>query len=57
MWFIKRSVDLIPTLLWLGIKYRISKLVFRKKRVEIRTLESQELFAVPGYQIDEIRAA
>ena len=57
MWFIKRSVDLIPTLIWLGIKYRISKLVFRKKRVEIRTLESQELFAEPSYQRDEIRAA
>lgn len=57
MWFIKRSVDLIPTLIWLGIKYRISKLVFRKKRVKITTLESQELFAAPSYQRDEIRAA
>lgn len=30
MWFVKRSLDLIPTLLWLGIRYRVRQ-VFKQQ--------------------------
>ncbi len=45
MWFVKRSVDLIPTLLWLGLKLRfqqifIHRIVKRNSLVYLRSPES-----------------